>query len=87
MSARMITSEPSQEEPSTSMTSENLSSILCHLLFLLINCELSLSSEYVRKHLEKNKNNERQSPVLTKGEVEMRKNLCILIRMHRFLVR
>ena len=36
MSARMTTSEPSQEEPSTSMTSENLSSILCHLLFLLI---------------------------------------------------
>ena len=36
MSARMNTSETSQEEPSTSMTSENLSSILCHLLFLLI---------------------------------------------------
>ena len=37
------------------------------------NCELSLSSENVRKDLEKNKNNERQSPVLAKGEVEMRK--------------
>ena len=36
MSARMNTSETSQEEPSTSMTSDNLSSILCHLLFLLI---------------------------------------------------
>ena len=36
MSARMTTSEPSQEAPSTSMTSENLSSILCHVLFLLI---------------------------------------------------
>ena len=87
MSARMTTSEPLQEEPSTSMTSENLSLNSLPPLVSSHNCELSLSSENMRKDLEKNKNNERQSPVLAKGEVEMRKNLCIMIRMHKFLVR
>ena len=66
----MTTSEPSQEEPPTSMTSENFS---LPPLVSSQNCELSLSSENVRKDLEKNKINERQSHVLAKGEVEMRK--------------
>ena len=38
-------------------------------------CVLSLSCEHVRKYLEKNHVNERQSPVLAKGEVVLRKEM------------
>ena len=40
--------------------------------------DLSLSSEDVSKHLVKIKENERQSPVLAKGEVEMSENWPVL---------
>ena len=55
MSPRMTTSEPLQEEPSTSMTSENLSLNSLPPLVSSHNCALSLSSENVKKYLEKNK--------------------------------
>ena len=65
----MTISETSQKDLTTGMTSENPS---FPSLISSQNCELSLSYTTERKELEKNKN-ERQSPVLAEGEVDLRK--------------
>ena len=74
-SARMIIDRSFNKESPIYMTIDNLS---LPSLFSSQMSDLSFSCEKVRKQLVKRNILERQSPVLAKGEVEMRKEILSL---------